>query len=58
MGVSPRLRHVRNFAASLVPKLKQHALKQLKVAAMNALEPEYLGEGKRRARPHPLKFKM
>lgn len=58
MGISPKLRHVRNFITSnLVPKLKQHALKQLKVAAANAME-DYSGEGKRRSRPHPLKFKM
>jgi hypothetical protein len=57
-GVNQKLRHVRNYVHSLVPRLKAHALKQLKVAADSYLPPEYVGEGKRRPRPHALKFKM
>lgn len=56
-GVNQKLRHVRNyFHENLVPRLKKHALKELRVAADSYL-PEY-GEGKRRPRPHALKFKM
>lgn len=57
-GVNQKLRHVRNyFHENLVPRLKKHALKELRVAADSYL-PEYVGEGKRRPRPHALKFKM
>ena len=59
MGISGKLRHVRNsFYNNIVPKLKQHAVKQMQLAAMKALEPEYSGEGKRPRRPHALKFMM